>query len=81
MRPSSALPVNIRWDISDSAKLTQELSTEGGKSGRESVTGLQHKLNASLSNKISLKLNHNSKAPAATKNPDIETAITLVVNF
>ncbi|WP_072660352.1 DUF481 domain-containing protein [Mariprofundus micogutta] len=74
---------NMSWDISESAKLTQDLSTEGGKSGwaSKSVTGLQHKLNSSLSSKISLKLDHNSKVPAGTKKLDIETAITLVVNF
>ena len=73
----------ISWNISDSAKLTQNFSTEGGKSGwaSKSVTGLQHKLNSSLSSKISLKLDHNSKVPAGTKKLDIETAITLVVNF
>ncbi|OIO67479.1 MAG: hypothetical protein AUJ57_11245 [Zetaproteobacteria bacterium CG1_02_53_45] len=74
---------NIGWNISESARFTQALSTEGGKSGwsSKSVTGLQHKLNSHLASKISLKLDHNSKVPAATKKLDIETAITLVVSF
>lgn len=73
----------MAWQISDSAKLIEELSTEGGKSGwsSKSVTALQHKLNSHLSSKISLKMDHNSKVSGATKKLDVETAITLVVNF
>jgi len=73
----------LSWEISESAKLTQEFSTEGGKSGwaSKSVTGLQHTLNSHLSSKIAMKLDHNSKVAAGTKKMDVETAITLVVNF
>jgi len=73
----------LNWKINDSATFTQDISTEGGKSGwaTESVTALQHALNSHLSSKISLKLNHNSKVPAGIKKLDVETAITLVVNF
>jgi len=73
----------LGWEINESARLTQEFSTEGGKSGwaSKSVTGLQHKLNSHLSSKIAMKLDHNSKVPTGTKKLDVETAITLVVNF
>jgi len=73
----------LSWNISESATLTQKFSTEGGKSGwaSKSVTGLQHKLNSHLSSKIAMKLDHNSTVPTGTKKLDVETAITLVVNF
>ncbi|ATX81057.1 putative salt-induced outer membrane protein [Mariprofundus ferrinatatus] len=73
----------LNWKVSDSALFTQEISTEGGKSGwaTESITGLQHALNSHLSSKIAVKLEHNSKVPAGIKKLDVETAITLVVNF
>ena len=79
MRSATAL----KWKISDSATFTQDLSTEGGKSGwaTESVTALQHALNSHLSSKISFKVEHNSKVVAPIKSTDLETAITLVVNF
>ncbi len=79
MRSATAL----KWKISDSATFTQDLSTEGGKNGwaTESVTALQHALNSHLSSKISFKVEHNSKVPATIRKTDLETAITLVVNF
>ncbi len=72
-----------QWQIADSATLIQKLSTEGGKSGwaSKSVTALQQKINSHLASKISLTLEHNSKVPTGRKKLDIETAITLVVNY
>jgi len=73
----------LNWKVSDSAVFTQDLSNEGGKNGwaTESITALQHALNSHLSSKISLKVDHNSKVVAPVKSTDVETAITLVVNF
>lgn len=70
----------IKWKISDGATLTQDLNTEGGREGfvSHSVTALQHKLNSSLSSKISFSVQHTSKVPVGTKNTNTETAITLV---
>ncbi len=74
---------NAAWQFSESSKLTEDLSTEGGAKGwtSKSVTALQTALNSHLSSKISLSLTHNSKVPTGTKKLDTETAITLVVNF
>jgi len=73
----------INWKVNDAAVLTQDLSTEGGKNGwaTESITALQHTLNSHLSSKIAVKVEHNSKVTAPVKKTDIETAVTLVVNF
>jgi len=74
---------NAAWQFSEASKLTQDLSSEGGKKGwtSKSVTALQTALNSHLASKISLTLNHNSKVPTGTKKLDTETAITLVMNF
>jgi len=74
---------NVAWQFSEASKLSEDISSEGGAKGwtSKSVTALQTALNAHLASKISLTLDHNSKVPAGTKKLDIETAITLVVNF
>ncbi len=71
------------WHFSEASKLTEELNTEGGAEEwtSKSVTALQTALNSHLSSKISLSLTHHSQVPLNTKKLDIETAITLVVNF
>jgi len=74
---------NAAWQFSESSKLTEDMSTEGGAKGwtSKSVTALQTALNSHLSSKISLSLTHNSSVPTGTRKLDTETAITLVVNF
>jgi len=71
------------WQVADGAGLSEKLSTEGGKSGWASisVTALKQKLNSHLASNISLTLVHNSNVPVGTKKLDIETAITMVVDF
>ncbi|MDX8404978.1 MAG: DUF481 domain-containing protein [Mariprofundus sp.] len=71
------------WQIAESVKFSEQLSSEGGKSGwaSKSVTSLKQKVNAHLSSNISLALTHNSNVPTGTKKLDIETAITMVVDF
>jgi len=74
---------HVKWKINDTATFTQDLSSEGGKNGwsSESITGLQHALNSHLASKMSFKVAHNSKVNTGIKKTDIETAISLVVNF
>lgn len=74
---------NVKWKISDTATFTQDLSTEGGGNGwaSESITGLQHALNAHLASKMSFKVAHNTKVNTGVKKTDIESAISLVVSF
>jgi len=71
------------WQFSESSKLTEDINTEGGGKGwtSKSVSALQTSLNSHLSSKISFSLTHNSVVPVNTKKLDVETAITLVVNF
>ncbi len=71
------------WQLSEAAKLTEDIRTEGGAKGwtSKSVTALQTALNAHLSSKISLALTHNSRVPAGVKKLDAESSITLVVSF
>jgi len=73
----------LNWKVSEAAVFTQDVSSEGGKNGwaTESITALQHKLNSHLSSKIAVKVEHNSQVTAPVKKTDVETAVTLVVNF
>ncbi|MDQ6992166.1 MAG: DUF481 domain-containing protein [Mariprofundus sp.] len=71
------------WKISEAAKLSEALSTEGGKNGwtSQSVTALKQKLNGNMATQISLTLDHNSKVPTNTKHLDTTTAVALVFDF
>jgi len=73
----------INWKISDSAILSQDLNTEGGREGfvSKSVTALQNKLNGHLSSKIAFTTQHTSTVPAGTKKVNTETAVTLVWSY
>jgi len=72
-----------QWNISDTAKFTQTLSTEVGSDNTKSraETALTAKINGSLSMKVALKLDHNTDVPDTRKNLDSETSVTLVYTF
>ncbi len=74
---------DLGWKIGEHAKLTQMLSTEGGKNGwtSRSETALLNQINGNLSSKISLALTHNSTVPAGKKKLDTELALNLVYSF
>ncbi len=71
------------WKINEQTKLTESLSTEGGKNGwiSRSETALLNQMNDNLASKVSLTLTHNSKVPAGRKNIDTELAFNLVYSF
>lgn len=72
-----------KWFISDTAKFTQTLSTEVGSENTKSraESALSATISGSLSMKVSLRLDHNSKVASDIENLDTETAVTLVYNF
>lgn len=69
--------------LSDSAKITQSLSSElgGDNTKSRSVTAVFATLKDALSMKVSLKLDHNSDVEGNSKKLDTETAVTLVYTF
>ena len=71
------------WQITDSSKFTQLLSTEIGEdiTSSESVTGIQANINKTLALKFTYTVRHKTKVPADNEKMDTETAMTLVYNF
>lgn len=71
------------WDITDTSKFTQELTSEIGEeiTSSKSVTGIQANINSALALKFTYTIRHKSKVPADTEKKDTETAVTLVYNF
>ncbi len=74
---------DLGWTISESALLKEDLTIDIGeyRTISKSVTGLQTKINSSLSSKISYTVRHASEVPTGTKKTDTELAITLVYTF
>ena len=77
----AALQYSLR--LSDSAKITQSLSSEfgGDNTKSRSVTAVSATLKDALSMKVSLKLDHNTDVEGDSKKLDTETAVTLVYTF
>jgi len=73
----------FNWNISKTAKFTQELKTEGGKEGyiTKSLTALTNQVANNLSSKISYEVQNNSKAPAGTKATDTTLSAALVYAY
>ncbi len=73
----------FNWTISDTAKFSQELKTEGGKEGyiTKSLTGLTNQVARNLSSKISYEVQNNSKAPTGTKATDTILSASLVFSY
>ena len=70
------------WQISDSAKFSQTLSSEIGEETKsKSETSVSAKINGSLQMKFAFIAKHNSGAPADKESLDTETAVTLVYSF
>lgn len=75
--------VKLGWDISPTARFTEELLIEGTRhnTSTESVTALTASINAHFALRLSLTVKHNSHVPADTKKTDTLSAATLVYNF
>jgi len=71
------------WQISDSSKFTQLLSTDIGEdiTSSESITGIEANINKTLALKFTYTVRHKTKVPAGNEKTDTETAMTLVYNF
>ena len=74
---------NLNWQLSEAAKLGQELTTEVGDEATitESVTSLQSQVNHSLAMKMSYTVKHTSDVPDGVKKTDRESTVTLVYSF
>lgn len=72
-----------QWQISDSAKFTQELSVEAGSDNTisRSVTGLKANIIGALAMKLTYTVKYTENIPADNKHADTETAVTLVYTF
>ncbi len=71
------------WQISDSSKFTQLLSTDIGEeiTSSESITGIQANINKTLALKFTYTVRHKTKVPVDKEKTDTEAAMTLVYNF
>ncbi len=74
---------NLAWEISETSRFTEELTSEIGEEATitKSVTGLKSQINGSLAMKLSYTIKHTSKVPAGIEKTDTETAVTLVYGF
>lgn len=73
----------LGWDVSDSARFSEELLVESGESNTytESVAALRVKINSRFAMKLSLTVKHNSTVPAGAEHTDSMSAVTLVYDF
>jgi len=71
------------WQITDSSKFTQLLSTEIGEeiTSSESITGIQANIDKTLALKFTYTVRHKTKVPVDKEKTDTEAAMTLVYNF
>ncbi len=75
-----------QWDISDTAKFTQVLSSDvaldsESNTQSKSESAITAQLNATFSVKASYTVTHNSETPENIKNVDALTSVTLVYSF
>jgi putative salt-induced outer membrane protein YdiY len=71
------------WDVSDTAKFKQSLSTEVGSENTvsQSETSLKVAINSSLALKVAYKIKYTEEVPAGTKHQDTETSARIVYSF
>ena len=75
--------LDYQWKISDTATFKQLLSSEVGEDNTKSKseTSLSAQISGSLSLKVSLIMDHNSKVAEEKENLDTQTAVTVVYTF
>ncbi len=73
----------FNWQISDTAKFTQDLISEIGSDVTisRSLTALSAKVNSTLAVRLSYGIRHTSEVPPGIEKVDRETAVTLVYGF
>ncbi len=74
---------NLIWQISPSARFTEQLFVESGDRNTftESVSALKLKINGNLATKLSYTVRHNTDVPEYTENTDTISSVTLVIDF
>lgn len=73
----------LGWDISETARLSEDLLVESGASNTytDSVSALRVKINSRFALKLSVTVKHNSDVPAGTEKTDTMSAVTLAYDF
>lgn len=71
------------WQISESSRFTQDLTSEIGEefTTSESITGLTTNINSTLALRLSYTIRHKSEVPPGIEKKDTETSITLVYTY
>ncbi|WP_026377380.1 DUF481 domain-containing protein [Aestuariibacter salexigens] len=75
--------LGYKWNISETSKFTQVLSTEIGSDNTKSrsESALTANINGSLAMKLSVTLDHNTDVAPGVDKLDTETSVTLVYSF
>ncbi len=73
----------LGWDISPTARFTEELLVESGSDNTysESVSALKVKINGNFAMKLSLTVKNNSAVPPGIRHTDTLSAVTLAYDF
>jgi putative salt-induced outer membrane protein len=73
----------VKWQLSDAAVFTQNLSVERGTSNVHSLaeSALRTKINSTMQMKAAFSIRNDTDVPADKKNTDTQTSVTLVYSF
>lgn len=73
----------LKWQVSDAAVFTQNLSVERGTSNVHSLaeSALRTKINSTMQMKAAFSVRNDTDVPADKKNTDTQTSVTLVYSF
>lgn len=74
---------NIKWKVSDTAQLSQNLIVERGTSNvhSQAETALRTKINGTMQMKAAYSIRNDTNVPADKRNTDTQTSVTLVYSF
>ncbi len=77
------LAADFNWNLSDSAALLQEFSTEAGEETSifRSRSGIETEILENLLLRFSVDLKHQTRVPADREKTDTETSVTFVMQF
>ncbi|HEU4846317.1 MAG TPA: DUF481 domain-containing protein [Burkholderiaceae bacterium] len=73
----------LKWQLSDAAVFSQNLSVERGTSNVHSLaeSALRTKINSTMQMKAAFSVRNDTDVPADKKNTDTQTSVTLVYSF
>ncbi|MBY0557862.1 MAG: DUF481 domain-containing protein [Burkholderiaceae bacterium] len=74
---------NIKWKVSDSAQMSQNMIVERGTSNvhSQAETALRAKINGTMQMKAAYSIRNDTSVPADKRNTDTQTSLTLVYSF